>query len=797
MGLETQQNHYQVLGLERSADERSIKKAYFALVRKFPPDTQPEDFKKIRAAYEVLSDPVARKRFDAADQDYAEYGESVGASLRAAATAAREGNESQAQQYLRVLLTQKPDLVVAREMLGQSYMRSENFASALGQFDELVKARPEEGRYHLWRGYALSNQQQLPGAEAAFRKARELRPDDVESRVALADSLAEQKRSDAAVAELEEALKRLPDEPGPRLHVELRRVDLLFMAKGSAAALRELDALVGRVRKDPDKEFWKYVSSQLAALAARLFGRSGFEDGNAVLARCARLNPGSPVEHPYPDRASLDLQDVSEKGRRWLAGREAGSNSPTFLLAAWGQSLWGLIAASALVVLTAFIFFKSPWAWGPAGYVFALLFFVGTAVALSASLRTVLAAATSPVHPLVTVHPLYLLQAGTRRLWVYPLVNLSSVNLTRHSTNGIYTHTAVEVKFGKRKFQTSIRNEGYAQGWADHLLQTRRRLLDLLHHGFLEAEPDVDLFPPRLLQSPARRFWRWPPRLDRLLLGGAAAGLLLFLLAIPWNRRLVEEAAFGAAARKGSVQTYAGYLRAHPTGRFADTARVQVGRLFADARSGLELAAGASAPGRTALLEGLRALEAEGQMGMPLLVTWETGPDAAAAAETDPALEEALSGASQTRRTRELAQRLKQAVAQAGLGEVAAVETKGIRPVHALGLRVRGRYGLDGSALEGGPVVLRGLRVSWHVTLTGTASSERFEWQLDTGAPDRLELDAARAAAVNEWQARAYEAELDVACADFIPRLATALGLGSSSEPVRTAQTARVSPYAR
>ena len=94
MSLETQQNHYQVLGVERTADERTIKRAYFGLVRKFPPDQRPEEFKKVRAAYEVLSDPVARRRFDSLDRDYAEHGESAGAALRAAADALKAGDEA-------------------------------------------------------------------------------------------------------------------------------------------------------------------------------------------------------------------------------------------------------------------------------------------------------------------------------------------------------------------------------------------------------------------------------------------------------------------------------------------------------------------------------------------------------------------------------------------------------------------------------------------------------------------------------------------------------------------------------
>jgi curved DNA-binding protein CbpA len=796
MSLATDQNHYQVLGLERTADERAVKKAYFALVRKFPPDTHPEDFKKIRAAYEVLSDPVARKRFDAADRDFAEFGESVGATLRAASEAARTGNEAQAQAHLRTLLDQKPDLLVAREMLGQGYLRGGNPQGALGQFDELSKARPEDGKYHLWRGYALAAQQRKAEAEAAFRRAKELRPDDVEARVALADALANQNRADAAVAELEDTLKILPPEPGPRLHVELRRLDLLFLTKGSDISLREVDAFVGRVRRDSDKEFWKFVSSQLAAQAARLFARSSFDDGNAVLARCARLNPGSIVEHPYPHEARLELADLPEKSQRWLAGREASANSPTFFLAVWGGSLWGFLGAALLAGLVVLIFFKSPWSWGPAGYVCALLGFVTASLALAASGRAILAAATSPLHPLVTVHPLYLLQAGARRLQVFPLVNLGTVNLTRHSTNGVYTHTAIAVTFGKKKFKTSIRNEAYAKGWAEHLLETRRRLLDLLHHGYLEAEPDVDLLPPRLLVPRGKGKWSWLKRPDRFQVVAASAGLLLFFLAIFLNRRLVEEVAFGTAVRGGTAKAFVEYLRARPQGRFTAAARGELSRRFDEARAGLDLDKGTNPPFRAAFLEELRALETKAEAGMPVIVSWETGADAEAAAQGEPALREALSSSAQTRRAQALVQQLRSLIAQSSLSEVAPIEgTPAQAASRALRLKIVGTSGLDGSQLAGGPVALLGLRVSWLVTLTGEGDTKRFEWRTDTQSRDRLVLDATESATVSQ---RGYAAQLDAAGADFLAQLTAAVGLGVTPRaPKATAQTASVSPYLR
>ena len=55
---------YKVLGLARDVSQNDIKKTYFTLVREFPPEEQPEKFKEIRAAYEVLRSPEKRAETD-------------------------------------------------------------------------------------------------------------------------------------------------------------------------------------------------------------------------------------------------------------------------------------------------------------------------------------------------------------------------------------------------------------------------------------------------------------------------------------------------------------------------------------------------------------------------------------------------------------------------------------------------------------------------------------------------------------------------------------------------------------
>ena len=68
--MSQKRDYYEVLGVPKDAAQADIKKAYRKLAMKFHPDQNPDDaqaekkFKEAAEAYDIISDPQKRQRYD-------------------------------------------------------------------------------------------------------------------------------------------------------------------------------------------------------------------------------------------------------------------------------------------------------------------------------------------------------------------------------------------------------------------------------------------------------------------------------------------------------------------------------------------------------------------------------------------------------------------------------------------------------------------------------------------------------------------------------------------------------------
>jgi curved DNA-binding protein CbpA len=140
---EAKKSHYETLGLAKDAEEGEIKRAYFSLVRKYQPDRFPEEFKKIRAAYETLMDRDKRAEYDA----IGELPGSVAPLYHEAQWFDRFGKRSKAAEFYQMILQSHPELDNVREQYALSLSADGKTGKAGELWKELCQRHPDNPRY--------------------------------------------------------------------------------------------------------------------------------------------------------------------------------------------------------------------------------------------------------------------------------------------------------------------------------------------------------------------------------------------------------------------------------------------------------------------------------------------------------------------------------------------------------------------------------------------------------------------------------------------------------------------------
>jgi tetratricopeptide (TPR) repeat protein len=577
---------YQILGVDRDADERTIKKAYFTLVRKHPPETHAAEFQRLREAYEILSNPQSRAEYDAVPTyDAPGTAAHLAVQLRAAVEAMDQSDWPRAQGELTAVLDEKPDLHFARDLLGMAYLNAHRPADALREFARLTTEQPQHAAYRLHQGYAHYAQNQYQPALDCYRQASAIDPSDARALVATADCLVALKQYEPALAQLDRALA-LDDAVDMQDFVFLmRRVQIQLLRDRADLADAELDRIAGMLPDDAETR--KYVATRLAALASDLFALKRSADANRLLGRCQKLDPSRrSMEYTFPARARLAIAALPPASRDWIAEHASVTTAGQLAQNAKAAPLAWLAVAIGLQLAALAIAFGSAaiWDWPRSLMMLALL--VAPPIALAAAVLRLRRVFGSRYGRYTIVHPCHVLQVDIDHVTVWPLVNLHDVALDHHRSggNGSYSYTQCRLNFAGARCRVVIRGQQAAIDWADVVLEQRRKVLDLLGMGLLEAEEGFDLVPPALLQPSPAVAPRLPDRAAaRWYALAAVAGALTFAAALRDNGDAPERQAWRTVADSGNPERLRGYLDVYPDGPHAARARRELQAIYAHA----------------------------------------------------------------------------------------------------------------------------------------------------------------------------------------------------------------------
>lgn len=173
------ENYYKILGLRSNASQERIKEKYIEQVKAFSPEAHPEEFQRIRTAYETLSDPIKRSGYDLAHK----YGGKIERTMDKAYMHMGWGDLDTAEELSQEAHDLAPNnisIFLFRAHLALVQEDEQTFHDRIEQAKQLL---PEKDRLKLLLAKAcmLLDEEHEEEALSVLEEAQEFYPEEKES----------------------------------------------------------------------------------------------------------------------------------------------------------------------------------------------------------------------------------------------------------------------------------------------------------------------------------------------------------------------------------------------------------------------------------------------------------------------------------------------------------------------------------------------------------------------------------------------------------------------------------------
>lgn len=135
------ENLYNILGIDKTAGHREIKKAYAASLRRYPPEKAPEEAQKINEAYEILMDSNKKYLYDIFLQ-YEENKMKLEKTVKDGDNALGKQNYKGAIRNYRSALIMNKDLIDVRNKLALVLFQDKQYREAIVEFEIIIRDEP-------------------------------------------------------------------------------------------------------------------------------------------------------------------------------------------------------------------------------------------------------------------------------------------------------------------------------------------------------------------------------------------------------------------------------------------------------------------------------------------------------------------------------------------------------------------------------------------------------------------------------------------------------------------------------
>ena len=301
-GLINMKDYYKILDIPKNAMPAEVKKAYFGLVRKFPPDRYPQEFMQIREAYEVLIDDNTRKQFDLTDS----MPDIVKKFLEEGREALESGDPERAIELLERVIKVYPGFSVVNSLLGDAYFNNENSGKAVAVFEKLADDEPNNAGFAGKLAHAYLKRGWYRKAFDKFSQALLIDEDNISLWMGLIDCHMKTKDFSKAREMTLEALEVSKNKgwDGLELYYCLIHADILI--EDSDALNVHLEEMKEIARKDENEK--GNVAWFLANIGKMLLRYNDAEKAEALLNAAFELAPGDKEICKIKEKADSERQ---------------------------------------------------------------------------------------------------------------------------------------------------------------------------------------------------------------------------------------------------------------------------------------------------------------------------------------------------------------------------------------------------------------------------------------------------------------------------------------------------------